>query len=132
MLKKFLAIVAMLCATAAFAAVDVNKATAAELDGFKGIGPVTSRLIMSERKKGEFESWEDLVTRVKGVGPNTATKLSAQGLTVNGATYTSAAAVKKEEKKAANAGDKTAKAADKPAAAATAATAAAPDVSANK
>jgi competence protein ComEA len=110
----------------------VNKATAAELDGVKGIGPVTSRLIMSERKKGEFESWEDLVTRVKGVGPNTATKLSAQGLTVNGATYTSAAAVKKEEKKAANAGDKTAKAADKPAAAATAATAAAPAASANK
>lgn len=39
MLKKILAIVAMLYAAAAFAAVDVNKATAAELDGIKGIGP---------------------------------------------------------------------------------------------
>ncbi|WP_335622397.1 hypothetical protein [Acidovorax carolinensis] len=39
MLKKILALVAMLYAAASFAAVDVNKATAAELDGIKGIGP---------------------------------------------------------------------------------------------
>ena len=40
MLKKLLAIVLMLCATMAMAAVDVNKATEAELDSIKGIGPV--------------------------------------------------------------------------------------------
>ena len=52
MLKKILAIVAMLYATVAFAAVDVNKATAAELDGIKGIGPAVSTKILDERKKG--------------------------------------------------------------------------------
>ena len=39
MLKKILALVAMLYAAACFAAVDVNKATAADLDSIKGIGP---------------------------------------------------------------------------------------------
>ena len=49
MLKKILAIVAMLYAAATFAAVDVNKATAAELDGIKGIGPAISTKIIDER-----------------------------------------------------------------------------------
>ncbi|MGV3572800.1 MAG: ComEA family DNA-binding protein [Ramlibacter sp.] len=126
MFKKFLAVLAMLFAATAFAAVDANKATAADLDGIKGIGPVTSRMILSERKKGEFKDWEDLITRVKGVGPNTATKLSAGGLTVNGEGYKSAAAIKKEEKAAKKAEQKAAKAADKPVAAATPATPATP------
>ena len=55
MLKKILAVVAMLYAAAAFAAVDVNKATAAELDGIKGIGPSTSTKILDERKTAPFE-----------------------------------------------------------------------------
>jgi competence protein ComEA len=59
MLKKILAILAMLYAAAAFAAVDVNKATRAELDGIKGIGPAMSKRILDERKKGEFKSWDD-------------------------------------------------------------------------
>ncbi|RYF35253.1 MAG: helix-hairpin-helix domain-containing protein [Comamonadaceae bacterium] len=101
MLKKFLAALAMLCAATAFAAVDVNKASAADLDGLKGIGPVMSKRILAERKKSEFKSWDDLVTRVKGVGQNTATKLSAEGLTVNGEAFKAAAAVKKDEKPAA-------------------------------
>jgi competence protein ComEA len=112
MLKKILALVVMLYATLAMAAVDVNKATVAELDGVKGVGPVTSKLIMSERKKGEFKSWEDFIKRVKGIGEAKATKLSAEGLTVGGASYKAAAtkdakkdakAVAKEEKKDAKA-----------------------------
>ncbi|HSH89126.1 MAG TPA: helix-hairpin-helix domain-containing protein [Ramlibacter sp.] len=87
MLKKILAIVVMLFATAVMAAVDVNKATEAELDAVKGIGPVTSKLIISERKKGEFKSWQDFIDRVKGVGDTRAAKLSAEGLTVSGSTY---------------------------------------------
>src|SRR4029453_269045 len=87
MLKKLLAIVLMLCATLAMAAVDVNKATEAELDSIKGIGPSTSKTIISERKKGEFKSWGDFIARVKGVGEDKATKFSAEGLTVNGAAY---------------------------------------------
>ena len=61
MLKKILAIVAMLYAAAAFAAVDVNKATAAELDAIKGIGPAISGKILDERKKGNFKDWNDFI-----------------------------------------------------------------------
>jgi len=46
MLKKILAVLAMLYAAACFAAVDVNKASAAELDSVKGIGPAISTKIV--------------------------------------------------------------------------------------
>ena len=100
MFKKLLAFFAAMFLVGAFAAVDVNKATEAELDGIKGIGPVTTKLIISERKKGEFKSWDDFVTRVKGVGDKNAAKFSAEGLTVSGATYQgpSAAPAKKADK----------------------------------
>ncbi|NNU43691.1 ComEA family DNA-binding protein [Ramlibacter montanisoli] len=107
MLKKILAIVAMLYAAAAFAAVDVNKATAAELDGIKGIGPVMSKRIIDERKKGEFKSWDDLIARVKGISDGNAAKFD--GLTVKGAEFKKAAA-KKEAKADAKADKKEAKA----------------------
>jgi len=154
MLKKILAFVAMLYAAACFAAVDVNKATAAELDAIKGIGPTMSQRIIDERKKGNFKDWNDFITRVKGVGEATANKLSSDGLTVNGGTFKAAAAAKKDEKKedkaAAKAEKKEEKAVaksdkkedkamakaekkdDKPAAAATAAPAAKPAASAKK
>ena len=92
MLKRILALVAMLYAVACFAAVDVNKASAAELDGVKGIGPAMSTKILDERKKGTFKDWNDFVTRVKGVGEKNAAKLSAAGLTVNDAAYKGATA----------------------------------------
>ncbi len=101
MLKKILALLAMLTAAMAFAAVDVNKATVAELDGIKGIGPGISSKILDERKKGSFKDWTDLIDRVKGVGEGNATKFSAEGLTVNGSTFNGAAAapaVKKDDK----------------------------------
>lgn len=110
MLKKILAILAMLYAAAAFAAVDVNKATAADLDGLKGIGPVMSKRIIDERKKGEFKSWDDLISRVKGISEGNAAKFSAEGLTVKGSEFKKAAATKKEEKKDAKADKKEAKA----------------------
>ena len=87
MLKKILAIVAMLYAAACFAAVDVNKATAAELDGIKGIGPAISTKIVDERKKSQFKDWNDFITRVKGIGPGNAVKFSDQGMTVDAASY---------------------------------------------
>jgi len=100
MFKKLLAFFAAMFLVAAFAAVDVNKATEAELDGIKGIGPVTTKLIMSERKKGEFKNWDDFVARVKGVGDKSAAKFSAEGLTVSGASYPGpgAAPAKKSDK----------------------------------
>jgi competence protein ComEA len=92
MLKKILAIVTLLYAAVAFAAVDVNKATAAELDGIKGIGPAVSTKILDERKKGNFKDWNDFISRVKGVGEGNAAKFSSEGLTVNGAGFKAAAA----------------------------------------
>lgn len=87
MFKKLLAVLALICACASFAAVDVNKATDADLDGIKGIGPKASAKIIAERKKGDFKDWADFTTRVKGVKDARAKKLSAEGLTVNGAAY---------------------------------------------
>ncbi len=87
MLKKILAITAMLSAAACFAAVDINKATAAELDGIKGVGPSLSSKILDERKKADFKDWSDFVERVKGVGEGNAAKFSAEGMTVNGMAF---------------------------------------------
>ena len=87
MLKKFLAIVAMLFAVASFAAVDANKGSVAELDGLKGVGPAMSKRIVDARQQAAFKDWPDLMTRVKGVKEKAALKLSAQGLTVNGESY---------------------------------------------
>ncbi|MBC7618599.1 MAG: helix-hairpin-helix domain-containing protein [Candidatus Saccharibacteria bacterium] len=104
MLKKILTVLAMFYALAAFAAVDVNKATAADLDGIKGIGPAISGKIIDERKKGSFKDWSDFITRVNGVGDGNAAKFSAEGLTVNGSAFAGAApAAKKDDKPAAKA-----------------------------
>lgn len=109
MLKKILALVAMLYAAACFAAVDVNKAGAAELDSVKGIGPAISTKILDERKKGNFKDWNDFIERVKGVGEGNAAKFSNEGLTVNGTTFkgvTAAPTSKKETKPAAKTDEK--------------------------
>lgn len=101
MLKKLLAVLAMLYAAASFAAVDVNTASAADLDSVKGIGPDMSGKIVKERKKGQFKDWNDLISRVKGMGEKNAAKFSAEGMTVNGAGFKGAAAAptaKKEDK----------------------------------
>ncbi len=101
MIKHLLAALAFTFATGAFAAVDVNKASAAELDGIKGIGPSVSGRILDERKKGTFKDWNDLIARVRGVGEGTATKFSNEGLTVNGEAFkkTAAASEKATAKK---------------------------------
>jgi competence protein ComEA len=101
MLKKVLTLLVMLCAAACFAAVDVNKANAAELDSIKGIGPAISTKILDERKKGNFRDWSDFIARVKGVGAGNAAKFSSQGLTVDGTSFKSETATpsaKKDDK----------------------------------
>ena len=105
MLKKILVLATMLYAAVCFAAVDVNKASAADLDGIKGIGPGISTKILDERKKGNFKDWNDFIERVKGVGEGNAAKFSAEGMTIGGAGFkgmapAAAPAVKKEEKQA--------------------------------
>ena len=117
MIKKILAAMLALFAAVAFAAVDVNKASQAELEAVKGIGPAISGKILDERKKAPFKDWNDMVERVKGVGEGNAAKFSTEGLTVNGAAFAgapakaAAPAAKKEDKPAAKAEEKKAAAA---------------------
>jgi competence protein ComEA len=78
-----------------FAAIDVNKASAAELDSIKGIGPAMSKRIIDERSvKGSFKDWSDFDMRVKGIGEKSSIKLSSAGLTVNGQAMANAPATK--------------------------------------
>jgi competence protein ComEA len=99
MFKKFLAATAMLFAIASsWAAVDANKATDAELDGLKGVGPALTKRIVEARKQSPFKDWTDFMSRVKGVKEKSAAKLSAEGLTVNGQSFASAAPAKKATK----------------------------------
>ncbi|WOB06752.1 ComEA family DNA-binding protein [Piscinibacter gummiphilus] len=100
MFKKLICTLAMLFAAAtAFAAVDVNKADQAALESVKGIGTKVSVRILDERKKGQFKDWADLMARVKGIKSGAATRLSKEGLTVNGAAYAAAAAEAKSPAK---------------------------------
>lgn len=99
MLKRSLAFFAALSFTAVFAAVDVNKASEAELDSIKGVGPATSRLIVVERSKSSFKNWTDFIGRVKGLGDKSAARFSAQGMTVDGAAYEAGMAGAKAAKK---------------------------------
>jgi len=92
MLKKLLTITALLYAACAFAAVDANQASQAELDAIKGIGPALSQRIVSQRKKAAFVDWADLIDRVHGVGNTSAARFSAEGLTVNGKHFPGSAA----------------------------------------
>ncbi len=107
MFKKLLCVLVMLFATAtAWAAVDVNKADQAALESVKGIGTKVSARILDERKKGQFKDWADLMGRVKGIKEGAATKLSKEGLTVNGTSFEAGAPAaktpaKKEDKKSA-------------------------------
>jgi competence protein ComEA len=98
--KLFLGVAAFIATMGfAFADVDVNKADQAALDGIKGIGPKTSKAIIDERKKGgDFKDWNDLETRVKGIGEKSAAKLSANGLTVNGQSLKASAGEDKHAK----------------------------------
>lgn len=98
MLKNFLLVLTLLFSTAAFAAIDVNKASAAELDSIKGIGPALSSHILDARKSGNFKDWNDLMARVKGIGDKTAGKFSTDGLTVNGKAFTGAASASPKAK----------------------------------
>ena len=97
MFKKVLAALLAFVAAAAFAAVDVNNASQAELEGIKGIGPAISAKILDARKAGAFKDWQDLIDRVKGVGEGNAAKFSEAGLTVGGASYKGATPMAKKD-----------------------------------
>lgn len=65
-------------------AVELNSATAIELQTLKGIGPKTASLIIEERERGgPFEDAQDFSERVKGLGPKKLAKLLEAGLKVD-------------------------------------------------
>ncbi len=122
MIRHFLSILLAVFALNAFAAVDANQASRADLETVKGIGPGLSAKIVDARKTGHFKDWGDLVERVGGIGPGNAAKFSHAGLTVGGSSFDASAAAtpakeSKKSKKAERAekADKAGKA-DKPAA----------------
>lgn len=71
----------------AFAGMEVNTATAAELDNVQGIGPALSKNILQARRNGVFLDRADPRARVKGLGSRNAARLSAKRLTVGGAAF---------------------------------------------
>lgn len=109
MFRILSAIILAAFAFAAQAAVDVNKASQAELETVKGIGPGLSSKILDARKAGSFKDWSDLVDRVGGVGPGNAAKFSQAGLTVGSTSYSAVPATPAENAPKADKSVKTAK-----------------------
>ncbi len=101
MIRNLIAAVLAAFALNAFAAVDVNRASQAELETVKGIGPGLSSKILEARKTGEFKSWTDMVDRVSGIGEGNAARFSQAGLTVGGSAYAAAPKVEKSAEKGA-------------------------------
>ena len=61
-----------------------------DLDGLRGLGPATTRVVLQERERAPFRDWTDLMRRVPGIGPRKAQDLSNQGLRIQGQAYPSA------------------------------------------
>jgi competence protein ComEA len=90
---------------AAWARVNVNTATQAELEALPEVGPVKAKAIMDYRKKnGPFKSLEDL-EKVEGIGPATAKAIKNE-VSFSGASTPMEAAKKPAPEKA---GEKSAK-----------------------
>lgn len=63
---------------AAGASIDINTASASELEKLPGVGKVTAQKIIAYRKEnGRFSSPDDLV-KVKGIGPKTMEKVRSR------------------------------------------------------
>ena len=80
-------LLALLACTAGAAAVEINRASQAELESLKGVGPALSEAVLGERQRQPFADWADLLARVPGLGRRSARRLSDQGVTVDGQAY---------------------------------------------
>ena len=77
------ALLALAVAGPLLAEVNVNTASASELQSIKGIGPKTAQNIINYRTEhGDFNSIQD-VQRVKRIGPKTLKKMIDSGLVCN-------------------------------------------------
>ena len=60
---------------------NINSMTKSEIMATKaGLGDVKADRVIEEREKGQFSSFSDLQSRVKGVGPKTIEKLKEKGV----------------------------------------------------
>ena len=85
--QRIAAVGIALASVAAIAMVDVNRANRAQLEAVRGVGTELAERILVARQQGSFEDWADLIARVPGLGPASAARLSAAGLTVGGQAY---------------------------------------------
>jgi len=76
-----------LCCGHALADLDINRASQAELERLRGVGPHLSARILAARDQTLFSDWDDLRRRVAGLGPAQSARLSREGLTVAGAAF---------------------------------------------
>lgn len=85
-MKQFLLVILaslVFAATGAWAAVDLNTASQAQLETIKGVGPAKAKAILEYRaKNGPFKSVDDL-DKVKGFGKKTVDKMRPE-VTVGG------------------------------------------------
>jgi competence protein ComEA len=72
--KVAAAIAALFVSVQLMAGVNINTASAEELESLKGIGPSTAEKIIEYRKAHKFNSIEDIMN-VKGVGEKTFVKI---------------------------------------------------------
>lgn len=83
-MKRWLAGFALVLATGAVVAQEINTATRAQLEQLNGIGVTLADRILAERERAPFSGWQDFERRVKGMRGARAERLRAQGATVNG------------------------------------------------
>jgi len=80
---KFIIAASLALASLGALAVDLNTATAEQLQTLNGIGPKTAELIIEERTRGgRFTSLQDVADRVRGIGAKRLESLQAAGATV--------------------------------------------------
>ena len=85
--RRVLGVLGALCVMGAAQALELNRASEAELDGLRGMGPALNRQVRLARAQHAFTDWADFQARVAGVGAAKARAFSEQGLTVNGQPY---------------------------------------------
>lgn len=83
----------------ALASLDINRASQAELETLRGVGPQLSSRILKARQVQPFADWDDLRRRVAGMGPVQSARLSQEGLTVEGAAFAATDAMLTPRKK---------------------------------
>lgn len=81
---RLLVVTWLLSPVLAWAQLDINQASEADLDSLLGVGPALTARILSQRSQAPFVDWADLMRRVKGIRAPTARRLAEQGVTVNG------------------------------------------------